>query len=175
MPIWSAFAQDAKQAKYETVYQGGAAFPGFAETELLPPELDSLRRLIGDPTLTGRAAYRRYEPGMIQPTFIHNDAAVADYTCILFLNGPSEAFGGLAFYGDSHQPEYVNGIPAWPVMNCKLMQEYVPMRPNRLVIFSGDEFHSRWPKDPPSDHVRTIKVYFLKRGDSAPSLNLIKG
>lgn len=135
----------------------------------IPNELhcEKFKKALGVTEGTATAYYRRYLEGEPKKEFIHNDGNVANYIGILWLTHPSHCKGGLAFW--RHK---AFGWEKWPTpedakaigyeldddLQKRLLEDgenqkrwemtdYVPMKFNRLVVFYGGRYHSRYPKN----------------------------
>jgi len=140
------------------------------------------KQSLGVTTGEATAYYRRYLEGEPQKDFIHNDGNVASYIGILWLTDPKHCTGGLAFwrhklYGWEMWPSKEDaghfGLDLDDTLRARLkedgeneqrwhMTEYVPMEFNRLVVFLGSRYHSRYPKNvdaPNMEQSRLVKAF----------------
>ena len=128
--------------------------------------------------------FKQIKPKRSDYAFPHHDIRRLDtqsYTCIVYLNTDEEASGGTAFFRnkitgniDGSKPEeikfikdfpqtYENGMDYWSPMEYWNITGYVPMKPNRLVIFPAHYYHASYhPQDSFYDIPRMTIVYWLK-------------
>lgn len=104
------------------------------------------------------------------PTYIHTDAAMAEYTGILYLNkkGPPH---GTQFWRHKHSglsclPEVVSQDWDRDGLDESLWEptERVEAKFNRFILFNSRLFHSPWPRQGFGDSVangRLIEVFFV--------------
>lgn len=182
----------ALAATYHDIEHRGLNYRGISPVE----DAKSFQRIeeaVGHKLPKRECIYRRYLPEYKNETHIHNDCLIATFTGIVFLTPPEHCKGGLAMWkhkalGWEAQPDqetlrrlglvgadeyfkqvYQDGFDEkrWE------MTDYVPMAFNRMVIFWGPRFHSRYPKDPPGtnmDDCRLIKVFFAMVSDEGQAV-----
>lgn len=137
---------------------------GYIENE---KHCELFKKALGVETGTCTAYYRRYLEGEPAKEYIHNDGNVANFVGIHWLTHSSHCKGGLAFwrhktYGWEKWPEPHDIERIGFKMNGELakrllddgeeesrweMTDYVPMAFNRMVVFLGSRYHSRYPKN----------------------------
>lgn len=173
MIIFDNFLEDpqarrdlALLSKFETIEATGVEFPGIARLSTH----DSKRLKSYVPHETCTEFFRLTREGDILPTYIHNDAAMARWTGILYLN--KAPVGGTAFW----QHRGTKTTRPSPTHNIEKLREdglhqerwelrhVVEMKWNRLVLFDARLWHSPFPRSgwgsSPSDG-RLIQVYFM--------------
>lgn len=164
----------ALSVNYRDVISQGVTFPGIYQDEQDLVTLNEINKLIDIPlTYSIAPFFRRYLHSDAQPTFIHTDIQMADYTAVVFMNKCS---GGMAFWrhketgaqaasplSTKFNPIYdqdTNDVSKWHLFDV------VECKPNRLVLFDASLFHSRWPQNSwtsDEDNVRLVKVAFLNK------------
>jgi len=181
----------ALSAEYHDIEHRGLNYRGISPVED-PSSFERIEKAVGMKLPKRECIYRRYLPEYKNETHIHNDCLIATFTGICFLTPPEHCKGGLAFW--KHR---ALGWEAQPMPEAHLrfgfkdddyylqvhkdgfdedrwkMVDYVPMQFNRMVIFWGPRYHSRYPKDPPGTGMkdcRLIKVFFGMVGDESPAV-----
>ncbi len=145
----------ARSGQFIDLQQGGAVFPGFQPTNgdgfnLIAPLATTLgRELVGV-----KQAFRLYDSEMQQPTYIHNDSAMGTHSAILYLD-PNPAVGGTDFW----EPRIANPDPFEPSHWAGI--RYVPGAFNRLLCFSSEQWHSRFPRHLEPGQSRLLWVAFF--------------
>ncbi len=140
----------ALAGEFVTLMQGGARFPGFQASETDP--WPALGKVMGFP-VEGKEAFRIYLKGQTQPTTIHQDAAMSEYSAILYLDKREQ--GSTAFYRTKGL------LPEEFEMTAIVKSVF-----NRLVVFNSDLWHSRYPLDEITTGTtpetgRLIQVFFF--------------
>lgn len=173
----------ALAAEYSQIEHNGLQYSGISPCSD-NSSFKRIEKLLGTKLPVRECIYRRYLPEYKNETHIHNDCLIATFTGIVFLTPPEHCKGGLAFWkhralGWKAQPTaedvasfgFKNDAYSLQVYQDGFdedrweMIDYVPMAFNRLVLFWGPMYHSRYPKDPPGtgmDDCRLIKVFFGK-------------
>jgi hypothetical protein len=164
--------EKAKTAEYKDYQFTGVTYPNIAVSALNATEVQKLEDALGEPlTCVLPPFYRLYTPKDDQPTYVHTDGLISDYTLIIFLNQPEDCYGGTAFwkhkslsvsnYSDNLPPELLDFLmadsyntDAWD------LQKVVPMEHNKALLFDSSWYHSRYPQSVPRN--RHLKVCFLK-------------
>jgi hypothetical protein len=150
-------------AAYQNYEVNGKTYPHFAMTSD-PKSIDKIKQITSLnlapklPTL-----YRAYFPDTPQPTLIHQDSAECDVAAVVFLNTVNTE-NGLAFWSPKglKTPTLEDGLD---VTKFKFIH-HVEAKFNRAVIFDGQDYHSRWPKDGwvvEPNTPRLVKLFFLKK------------
>lgn len=116
------------------VVQGGATFPGFRESNDV--DWGRLCELVGAPKRRGVEAFRIYTADQSQPTFIHTDSAINDWSAVLYF----DSIGGTAFWTPKHDNADPFNESEWS------LHTLVNARPNRLLVFPSHYWHSRYPR-----------------------------
>ncbi len=168
--------QKALTATYAPFVSQGVEYPGIAACDD-DEDGQLIRKLIpGGWTGEQTCFYRRSLKDDKQETFIHNDAAMAKYTAIIYLNERHQCKGGTAFW--KHKATQIDEQPDSNDESLFKMlrddgldekkwewQRTIPMLFNRLVLFDSKLFHSRYPKENFGDktsNARLLKVYFFQ-------------
>lgn len=176
--------QRALESEYQTIDHNGLVYHGICPTED-EESVKKIESIVGMKFTESEIMYRRYLPEDESKTFIHNDSLISAITGVVFLTEPQKCSGGLAFWrhrmlGWDSQPlksdlqmwDMPDENPYWDAVYKDgfhegrwIMEDYVPMSFNRIVLFTGSRFHSRYPINPIGDQMedcRLIKVFFLR-------------
>jgi hypothetical protein len=143
----------ALDGKFSPIEQGGAIFPGFQLTEVIGA--DALAKLVGKPVANLQQAFRLYKPGDAQPTFIHQDGALASHSAILYLEPPRNSVHGTDFWNPKKDGANPMDDADWTLSLS------VPGQFNRLIIFDSQLWHSRFPRHLSPSQSRLIWVAFF--------------
>lgn len=176
--------EKALASTYKTVEHNGLNYRGISLQED-KESYEKIQKVFGFEKVTFECFYRRYMAGEENETYIHNDSNISTITGVLFLNEPSQCRGGTAFwkhklYGWDCQPTKEE-IEAKGLRDTKelwdkvyqdgfeefkwQMTDYVPLAFNRLILFGGKRFHSRYPKEAFGTEIgnaRLVKVFFMQ-------------
>ena len=103
-------------------------------------------------TIVPKLAFFRYEPPNSEPThWIHADNSVAEYTGIVYLSDRHD--GGTALWNHkiagrrNNKPEYHQWLGADENDESRWqLTDLIGTSYNRCVLFSGDRFHSKFPR-----------------------------
>lgn len=162
-----------KNLEFQTVIDpsSGVEYPNIAEgygIGLHKVEQVLKQRLI----YRHRAFYRKYDSKTKQPTYIHTDAALGDYTVILYLSDKSN---GTAFWkhketnnnkfkANELKIEQIQSIAKDTFDESKWeLEQVVESKFNRLVIFDSKLYHSIYPKQVRGKKERVILVGFVEK------------
>ena len=151
LPDYLAYVQAARQRTYETITIGPAVFRGISVClDPWVPDLIQQRY----PTLTPTISLFRLSPlGQLEPSYIHTDRDMGDWTAILYLTedplkGDGTVFwrhretGHTASVAQAPQEFYAEWA-AWQDRERWEPWHIVHAKPNRAVIFQGPLFHAR--------------------------------
>lgn len=178
--------ETALKSEYKTIKHNELSYRGISIVQD-EKSLDKIGEILGVKIAKDQseAMYRRYFSSEVNETYIHSDVLIAHYTGILFLSDPKNCSGGTAFWKhkklgiDKHpSPEELValGIPdtkeTWDSVyqdgfdeSKWTMTGAAQMKFNRLVLFEGPKYHSRYPMKTfgtTLDDSRLIKVFFCK-------------
>lgn len=118
--------------------------------------------------------HRKYELNINQPSFIHSDESISEFTAVLSIkddNGDlafwkNRKTGAISSVGESF--ENINmyrhdGLKesAWQITNK------IEMKANRCVIYKADLFHSRYPQIWNKSHARLVHVFFFNKKEQS--------
>lgn len=168
--------EKALHAEYKPFESQGMLYPGIAPVED-DEDGELIRKLIpGGWTGEVTCFYRRFLESDPQGTFIHNDAALAKFTALIYLNEKEQYQGGSAFW--KHKATQIESQPESgdESLFAELRKDgldekkwerlsFVKMQFNRLVLFDSKLFHSRYPKQNFGDktsNARLLKVFFFQ-------------
>lgn len=120
------------------------------------------------PALESRVTFFRRSPlGQLEPTYIHSDAGMGDWTGILYLNENPPEGDGTSFWrhretGAIEGDESVSGDPYFADLSKWERWKHVQARFNELVLFPARHFHSRglFENHGKGDGARLIQVVF---------------
>lgn len=104
---------------------------------------------------------RKYEAGVKQPSYIHQDSEIAEYTAVLSLRDDN---GRLAFWKNklSGRDHFMKGdIIDYDNENHWDIDDFVDLPKNRCVIYNANLFHSRSPKYWMQSDPRLVQVFFF--------------
>lgn len=94
------------------------------------------------------------QDGVFAPHQAHNDASMAELSCMLYLNRIEDCHGGTSFVshvdeGMQHGPETEHQMDVWAKENKDpsrwVIDEMAEMKPNRAVIFDAHRMHRSEP------------------------------
>lgn len=122
------------------------------------PELSvAVEHALGRPLQTVGTAFRLNYGGELANNYVHADVGYGSIAAVLYLSRPQACAGGTAFWRhtptgasfhgpevpvsdwDREEPQHRPGVRLWQ------QEALVPMQFNRLVVYSTQRFHSRWP------------------------------
>jgi hypothetical protein len=140
---------------FHNAEQGGAVFPGIQMSNTA--DWERICVLAGVPVRKGVEFYRLYMEGQAQPTYIHTDSDLNEWSAILYLSDDPET--GTAFWEPLHDGADVFDDSQWR------QHMYVGAKFNRLVIFPSKLWHSRYPRNCSTgttpESGRLIQVFFF--------------
>ena len=158
--------KQALESKFESTEATGVVFPGIARLQTE----DSRRIKPYAPHTHCDEFFRLTLNDDRLPTYIHNDAAMARWTGVLYLN--EAGVGGTAFWQHkatrSIKPTLYHDIEQFQEDGTKPekweLRFVVEMKWNRLILFDSRLWHSPFPREgwgsSPKDG-RLIQVYFM--------------
>lgn len=162
-----AYRRAALQRKFETLTFGpNEVFQGIAAAADVP-ELPAwiVARF---PALHPRVTFFRRSPlGQVEPTYIHSDAGMGDWTGILYLNENPPERDGTLFWRHKETDRIESGDDfsgdgEFQDFNRWSQWKFVRARFNQLVLFPAHHFHSRalFKNHGDGDGARLIQVVF---------------
>lgn len=154
---------------FGTVTFGDDTFRGIAAAHR--PDLPiAFERAVPEPIEPTLSFFRLSPLGQPEPTYLHSDAAMGDWTGILYLNPDPPDGDGTVFWerlstGHRYGPWDASVERAAKDLSLWSPWHLVAARFNRLVIFRSDLFHSRaLPGNyGDGDAARLIQVVFGRR------------
>jgi len=164
LPDLAAYRAQALRQPFGDLPAGPVVFHGFA-----PPPNDTVAQAITArwPTLTPTLSLLRQSPlWQVEPTYIHTDADMGDWTALLYLTADPPADDGTTFWREAATGarSYDPRVPAaaWTDLEAWEAWTTVAARPNRLVLFPAGYYHSRALVDNygAGDTARLIQVTF---------------
>lgn len=137
------YRDTVRELEFGTVAAGPDAFHGIAPC--VDPELpDLLMRLLPAGALPTLSFFRRSPEGQVEPTYIHSDGMMGDWTAILYLNVDPPVGDGTLFW---EHPTFgrwgFNEVRASEPGELWTCWHHVDARFNRMVVFKSDLYHSR--------------------------------
>jgi hypothetical protein len=127
--------------------------------------------------------FKQINPKRSNYAFPHHDNVSTKqlFTCLIYLNNEDEVSGGTAFFRnkmtgniDATKPEDIkflkdypqtheNGIDYWSPTEYWDVTGFIPMRPNRLIVFPAQYYHASYhPLDDFYYSPRLSLVYWMK-------------
>ena len=169
LPDPVAYRDAALALPFGNVTLGDDTFRGIAAAQ--SPALPiAFERSVPEPIEATLSFFRLSPLGQQEPTYLHSDAAMGDWTGILYLNPDPPEGDGTVFwerlstghrYGiwDEGTERASKNLSLWAPW------ELVPAKFNRLLIFRADLYHSRaLPGNyGEGDRARLIQVVFGRR------------
>jgi hypothetical protein len=156
--------QDALQSDFVDETYQGAVYPGILPSGGMAGEMEyRIGEALGSAIDMRLSFFRLTLAGQHHPTFIHCDRSVGtEWAAVYYLTPPEHCQGGTAFW--QHRSTGLERLPvdsdagtlallgrdgqdqsAWNLVGL------VGMKWNRLVLYPGDLFHSRFPKNFPAE------------------------
>jgi len=88
------------------------------------------------------------------------------YTCLVYLNSEEDCFGGTAFFNKLKDDSVIEDLDYWGSdPSCWEKLGHVEMKPNRLVIFPANLYHSAYhPVNGYYNTPRITLVWWMKEG-----------
>jgi hypothetical protein len=147
LPNPDAYRAAVLALSFGDVTIGDDTFRGIAPAH--SPDLPiAFERAVPEPIETVLSFFRRSPLGQPEPTYLHSDAAMGDWTGILYLNPRPPDGDGTVFWerlstGHRYGPWDTEVERASKDLALWVPWHVVAARFNRLVIFRSDLFHSR--------------------------------
>ncbi len=166
-PLYQGHIKKAYHPYYgDHEYEPGVTYPGISK-EL---EADWAYRKFGIKFKPVLDFARMYTKGMKQPTFIHEDSSISEYSAILCLgNSLDRDYGSVVFW----EPKKL-GANTYRETEWTAIKE-VKLIPNRCVVFPAKMWHSRYPKDWKEDYPRFVQVFFFNSDEYVRLQNKTRG
>ena len=164
-----AYRELALACEYKTIAPG-SVFHGIALDAPVDPVRPALDRARPHATVTS-SFFRKSPFKQVEPTFIHTDVDMGDWTGILYLTPDPPPDDGTVFWREKATGA-VKGTPVhddhreerlrWMDTTRWEAWKYVPAKFNRLIVFPAPYFHSRAIFDNygEGDDARLIQLLF---------------
>ncbi|HMF95100.1 MAG TPA: DUF6445 family protein [Vicinamibacterales bacterium] len=146
-----AYTAAVRRLPFQTLDLGGSVFHGIAACD--DPELAEWVVAHYPHARPGLTFYRQSADGQVEPNYIHADAAMGEWTGILYLTERSPARDGTIFWEDrltgarmttaTTDAERAAEWAAWRQLDQWQAWAHVEARPNRLLLFPAACYHSR--------------------------------
>lgn len=165
-PDFEYSVRNAKDSIYRDIPVNGQIFPSMSP-RLSPWAYERFSELMGATAIPGFDYIRKYEAGRAQPTFIHADHSISQWTAVLSLQDNN---GQVAFWKHIETgQEYASNDPRWidrireegnDESKWELLRA-VHLQANRCVVYPSNLFHSRLPKVWDDARPRLVHVFFF--------------
>ena len=151
LPNYPAYVKAARQRTYETIAIGPIVFSGISVClDSLVPDLIQQRYPTLAPTIS---LFRRSPLGQPEPSYIHTDRDMGEWTAILYLTEDPPEGDGTVFWRNretghtasvARDPqEFYAEWAMWQDRDRWEPWHLVQAHPNRVVVFQGPLFHAR--------------------------------
>ena len=145
VPNFEEILEESKGNLFSDIPYGGGVFPSISPG-VRPWAYLLFETHLGFPVVPVIDYLRKYYKGVPQPSYIHEDSAIAKYTAVLSMRDDN---GGLAFW-----------------LHDTVFKE-IEFKKNRCVIYDASIFHSRTPEHWDQDEPRFVHVFFFNPKEAA--------